>query len=133
MDRCTTPRDIVLTLFATTALVGVALAGLAVGSTPAFGVAWAMVGVGLMVFLWSRYLRARAVVPLPASARTAAIVLWFGAAVMAWWHAGAGAAGMVFVVPIALELTRTRTSQVGESRATLEDIDQIGARDDGSA
>lgn len=100
------PRDVVLNLFTVTGLVGVALGGLALGPTPSLGVALALAGVGVMVFLWSRYLRVRALVPLHGSARQVAVTLWFGLAFLAWWHAGYAVIGVVLVVPVSLELTR---------------------------
>lgn len=106
MDRFADPRDVVLNLFTATGLVGVALAGLALGSTPALGVAWGMAGVGVMAFLWTRHLRARALVPLTGGARMAGVLAWFGAAFLAWWYAGYAVIGIVLVVPVSLEFTR---------------------------
>lgn len=100
------PRDVILNLFTVTGLVGVALAGLALGSTPSLGVAWALAGVGVMVFLWTRYLRVRALVPLERGARQLAVVLWFGTAFLGWWYAGYAVIGLVLVVPVSLELSR---------------------------
>ncbi|MGM0386057.1 MAG: DUF2568 domain-containing protein [Actinomycetota bacterium] len=105
-ERFADPRDVVLNLFTVTGLVGVALGGLALGSTPSLGVAWAMAGVGVMGFLWSRYLRVRALVPLHGGARLAAVTLWFSTAFLAWWYAGHAVIGLVLVVPVSLELTR---------------------------
>lgn len=105
-ERFADPRDVVLNLFTVTALVGVALGGLALGATASHGVAWALAGIGLMVFLWSRYLRVRALVPLRGGTRVLAVALWFGAAFLAWWYAGYAVIGMVLVVPVSLEVTR---------------------------
>ena len=105
-DRPRDPRDPVVLLFSLTALVGVGLAGLTFGSTPATGVAWAMAGVGVMIFLWSRFLGRRAVAPLEGAARRLAIVAWFALAFVAWWFAGNPLVGTVLVVPVTLELTR---------------------------
>jgi len=92
------PLDALVFLGELAVLVGVGLGGLALGSSPALGVAWGMLGVGLMVFLWSRYGAPRAVKPLRGGARAAFILAWFTVGALGWWPAGRPLVGVTVAV-----------------------------------